>query len=97
MEKNKQWKWARTSENVTAVKAIESQYLHTFKMSKRLTPVKKEELKKKKTARTLKLLDLCKEHQGPVTADSVDILENLSDKELINEICFLRATVAPEI
>ena len=35
MEKNKQWKWARTSENVTAVKAIESQYLHTFKMSKR--------------------------------------------------------------
>ena len=33
----------------------------------------------------------------PVTADSIDILENLSDKELINEICFLRATVAPEI
>lgn len=45
----------------------------------------------------MKLLDLCKKHQGPVTADWVNLLDNLTEKELINEICYLRATVAPDI
>ena len=35
-EKQQKWKWALTSENVAAVKAIEANYLQTVKMSKKI-------------------------------------------------------------
>ena len=63
-EKRQQWKWTRCSDNVLKVKEIESKYLPTVKMSKRLALMKKAKLKKKKQARTLKLLETRKCHQG---------------------------------
>ena len=45
----------------------------------------------------MKLLDECKAHQGPVTPSNVGILENLTEKELLSEIGYLRVTVAPDI
>ena len=96
-EKQQKWKWTRTSKNVAAVKAIEANYLQTVKMSKKLAVLKKVELKRKKTQRTVKLLDTCENHHGPVTQESILLVDTLVEKELISEIGYLRATVAPDI
>ena len=90
-------KWARTSEEVANVKKEERNFIHTVKNANRLSVLKKEELKKKKSVKVLKLLDTCKAHSGPVTPTSVDILDGLNDKQLLAEVCYLRATIAPDI
>ena len=71
---------------MAAVKAIETNYLQTVKMSKKLAFLKKEELKRKKTQRTMKLLDTCENHHGPVTQESTCLVDTLIEKELISEI-----------
>ena len=98
-EKQQKWKWARTSENVAAVKAIEANYLQTVKMSKKkkMALLKKEELKRRKTQRTMKLLDTCGNHHGPVTQESILLVDTPIEKELTSEIGYLKATVAPDI
>ena len=63
----------------------------------RLTVLKKEDLKKKKLMKVMKLLEVCKEHSGPITPTSVGILNNLDEKQLLAEVGYLRATVAPDI
>jgi hypothetical protein len=96
-EKSDKWKWSRTSDQVSDVKEIEANYLLTVKMSRRLAVAKKEELKKKKQARTSKLLDTCKDHGGPVTPKSLALVDSLNEKQLIAEIGYLRVTIAPNI
>ena len=58
---------------------------------------KKEELKKKRVENTLKTLEKCKLHKGPITVNSIEEVEQLSEKELLTEIKYLRATIAPDI
>ena len=82
---------------MAAVKAIEANYLQTVKMSKKLALLKKEEFKRKKTQRTMKLLDTCENHHGPMTQESILLVDTLIQKELIPETGYLRATVAPDI
>ena len=96
-EKRQQWKWARTSDAVKKAKQLEKDFLETVKVTKQLSIMKKEELKKKKILRTQHILEMCKAHGGPVTVNSIGILEKLSEKQLINEISYIRITVAPEI
>ena len=79
------------------MKKAERNFIHTVKNANRLSVLKKEELKKKKTLKVLKLLDTCKAHSGPVTPNSIDILDSLNEKKLLAEVCYLRATVAPDI
>ena len=59
--------------------------------------MKKAELKTKKQPRVLKLLETCKCHQGPVTPNSVVRLQHLIEKEILSEISYLIATIAPDI
>ena len=96
-EKRQQWKWACTSDAVKKAKQLEKDFLETVKVTKQLSIMKKEELKKKKILRTQHILEMCKAHGGPVTVNSIGILEKLSEKQLINEISYIRITVAPEI
>ena len=93
-DKRSRWKWARTSEEVANVKKVERNFIHTVKNANRLSVLKKKELKEKKT---LKVLDTCKAHSGPVTQNSIDILDSLNEKQLLADVCYLRATVAPDI
>ena len=39
----------------------------------------------------------CKLHNGPITVNSIEEVEQLSEKELLTEIKYLRATIAPDI
>ena len=45
----------------------------------------------------MKVLDTCKNHHGPVTQESIHLVDTLTEKERISEIGYLRATVAPDI
>ena len=45
----------------------------------------------------LKILEECKLHNGPVTVCDIKCIEQLSEKELLAEVKYLRATIAPSI
>ena len=54
-------------------------------------------MKKNKIARMLKLAESCRVHGGPVTDKNLNILPTLTQKQLLTEVSFLKATVAKEI
>ena len=91
------WKWARTSKEGSEVRKLERDFLATVKMSKKLVLAKKEELKRKKNLRLLQTIDICKERGGPLTDNNLELVESLSEKQLISEVVFLRLNVAPNI
>ena len=91
------WKWARISEKSSEVRKLERDFLATVKMSKKLVLAKKEELKRKKNLGLLQTIDICKQHEGPLTDNNLELVELLSEKQLISEIVFLRLTAAPNI
>ena len=45
----------------------------------------------------LELLEQCKTWNGPVTMDSLEDLERLDEHQLLIEVRYLRATIAPDI
>ena len=45
----------------------------------------------------MQTIDICKQHEGPLTDNNLELVESLSEKQLISEIVFLRLTVAPNI
>jgi hypothetical protein len=96
-ERAKGWKWARTSDEASEVRDLEKDFLATVQLAKKLVLVKKEQLKRKKNIRLMQTIDLCKEHDGPVTASSLNLLDGLSEKELLQEVVHLRLTIAPSI
>ena len=92
------WKWSRTSEAAKSVKEIERAIVKDVCAAKELSLEVKKLNKFKKKSRILKLLDVLKQHDGPCTPSNIDsLLPKLDDKQLIQEISYLRATVNPDI
>lgn len=96
-ERLEDWKWARSSEETKAVREMQKDFLSNVKASVRLSLTKNEELKKKRNARQLKLLEKCEEHGGPLTPQSMDELDNLEKSQVLAEISYLKATISPNI
>lgn len=96
-EKRQQWSWARTSNETKAVKKLQKDFLATIKATKKIALVKKEKLKLQQALKLLKKLDECKAHGGPVTPSCMDILEGLTNEQLLAEVGYLRLTTAPGI
>ena len=96
-ERKQQWKWARTSESVKEVRKLQKDILQTLDTNKRLALEKKKQLKVKGAAKTLNLLETCKQHGGPVTMRSINTLDALSMDQLLCEVSYLRSTIAPDI
>ena len=76
---------------------LERDFLATVKMPNKLVLAKKEELERKKNQRLLQTIHICKQHGGPLTDNNLELVESLSEKQLISEIVFLWLTVAPNI
>ena len=91
------WNWVRGSKEVNKVKSLEEDFLAEVRVANKLAIHKKEELKKKKTSKTLAVLERCKKHGGPMTPASLNLLPKLNGKQLLDEISYLRLTVAPDI
>ena len=96
-ERKLRWEWARSSEEVKKVKNLEDDFFATVKIANKLAQHKKEVLKKKKTSKTLVVLERCKQHGGPITPTSLDLLSKLNEKQPLDEISYLRITIAPDI
>ena len=96
-EKLKTWKWARSSNEVKKAKEIERRFIDNVGISNKLAILRKEQVKKRKTERTLKMLDACKSHGGPLSLSNLHSLDTLNQDQLLLETSFLRSTVAPNI
>ena len=96
-EKKQTFSWARGSKQAQKVAAMQKEWVDKVTDAKSLALVGKESKKKKKNERSLKLLDKCKEHNGPVTQNTTEILDVLSAQQLVTEVRYLRVTLAPNI
>ena len=83
-EKRSQFRWARRSPQAKLVNEMAHDWLKQI--------AKKGEKKKKKIERSLKLLQLCKDHGGPLTSSQKDmeLMETLNEKQLLLEVGYIR-------
>ena len=96
-EQSRQFKWARNSTEAKEAWALQENLINLAAAVDKEAFKAKEAKKKKKVARSLTLLDQCKNHGGPVSPISIDILDSLTEKQLLTETRYLRSTVAPHI
>jgi len=47
--------------------------------------------------KSVQLLEACKSHSGPVTSNSLGLLDKLNEKQLLEEVKYLQATIALDI
>ena len=69
------------------MKRLESDFLETVCAAKKTALLKKAN-------KMLATLDSCTKHGGPVTPDSVNLLADLDEKQLLLEVLYLRLTIA---
>ena len=84
-DKMREWKWARTSDATKDAREIEANFLSTVKVTKKLALLKKEELKRKKAEKDSENLDECKLHGGPITPDSLTLVNTTVTATCIGE------------
>ena len=71
--------------------------MDTAEQSKILALRKKELLMRKKCEKATDILTKCKKHDGSIFVADSNLLDKLDEKSLLVEICYLRATIAPNI
>ena len=92
-----QFKWAKTSAEAKLANELQRQFLEQVKEVKMVAVKAKESVKFRKVARTMKILELVKQHGGPVTADCLQLLDTLTEEQIISEVKYLKLTVAPDL
>ena len=95
--KAKCWKDARSGQQAKIVKEMQKEFINKVKAAEALSNQEKIRKKSKKNAKFLKLLEELKEHGGPITPNDLDVLDTLTDLEILSEVRYLRQTVAPNI
>ena len=50
-----------------------------------------------KNAKALGLLAQCRQHGSPLSTDNSDLLNRLTDKEVVLEVQYLKATIAKDL
>ena len=83
----KEFKWARCSKEAKEAMELQKNLINLAEDVNQAAFAAKEAKKKKKIARSFTLLDECKRHGGPVTPESL----------LLVETRYLRSTIAPNI
>lgn len=98
LRKNK-WKDARSSEASKKVLKMKKEFFAKVEASKKIANEEKKKKKQMKNMRTIKLLAVCKAQGGPLVPEDLDsgFLDNKSEQEILNEVRYLRATIAPNI
>ena len=96
-ERKSKFAWARGSPQAKKVLNMQKEWIEKVSDAKCLALAGKETKKKKKNERSLKLLEKCKQHSGPVTQSTAEMLDDLSDGQLVTEVRYMRVTIAPNI
>ena len=95
--KAKAWKDARCGEQAKIVKSMQKEFMDKVRSSGALATQEKIRKKSRKNEKCMKLLEELKQHGGPITPNELDKLENLPYQEILNEVRYLRQTIAPNI
>ena len=95
--KQMQWKSSRSSKEAKIVKDIKNEFLEKVKAAESLSRKEKIRKKQKKNEKCLLLLEQVKLHGGPISMNDLNKLDQLSEKELLSEVRYLRQTLAPNI
>ena len=90
-EKALAWRIARTGEDAMQVRALLRDFTSTVAMGREAMVDKRKKAKRKKALRLVKLIEVCKEHGGPVERKSIGILDALEEKQVLAEMSVLRA------
>lgn len=96
-ERREQWKWARNSDETEEARIKHKAFLSNVQAASELSLRKKEDLKRKRNLRMIKLLEVCKEHGGPITPQNIDKLNALNSKQLSDEVSYLKLTISPNM
>lgn len=89
--------WARRSQESQEYKNLVKEYKDKVTHFDSLAIESRKEKKKLKTAKMYKALENVNAHGGPVTPANLDLLDKLNQQQLVLEIRYLRASVAPNI
>ena len=95
--KQKEWNFARNSEKAKIVKEMQRDFFAKVAAADKIANKEKVLKKQKKNIKMLEAFEKVKSHGGPVTANSLNILQEMSEKEILEEVKLLRMTVAPNI
>ena len=96
-EKRDYMRWSRISKEAKLVKAKGKEYLQKVKAAVNRQLDVKAQKKKKKIRRCLDLLEKLKKNGGPVTADDIGRLQLMSTVDLLDQVAYLRCSIAPNI
>ena len=94
-EKRATFRRARSSPQAKLVNEMAKDWLKKVEDTAKDVMTKKSDKKKKKNERSLKILNQCKDHGGPLTASEEDmkLLDTLTEKQLLLEISYIRCTL----
>ena len=92
-----EFQWARRSKDAKEALQLQQNLIDLAEDVNKAAFAAKEAKKQKKIARSFSLLDQCKDHGGPVTPDSIELLGKLTQAQLLTETRYLRSTIAPAI
>ena len=90
-------KWARSSDQAKEVKRMETEFLKKINAVTEVAMEAKKETKASKQKKTIKNLELCKAHRGPLTANDIQRLNDLTYEQIMLEVGYLKKNVAPNI
>lgn len=93
----KEFQWARRSKEAKEAIELQQNLINLAEDVNKAAFAAKEAKKKKKIARSFSLLEECKRHGGPVTPESLALLDSLTQAQLLVETRYLRSTIAPAI
>ena len=92
-----QFAWARGSKQAKEARKLQDEFLSQIKVMKSLSIKAKKEAKERKNRAVLKLLATCQQHGGPLTENTIDLVDKLTDKQLITEVSYLKKTLNANI
>ena len=89
--------WAHNSQQAKEAKKLQAEFLNLVKLSKSLAINAKKIQKEKKNRDIIKIMSACQEHGGPLTGKTIDTVTQLSEKQLISEVNYLKKALNMDI
>ena len=92
-----EYKWARSSEEANKINSLEHAFFEKVSVYREQALYGKEQAKRRKEVRVLKLFDRCKIHEGPVTKASIHISRDFTIEDMQIDTSYLKNIIAPTL
>jgi len=92
-----EYKWARTSVEAKRAMELQDEFLSRVAISKKFALLAKIEAKERKLRKSVELLDMCKQHGGPLSPNTLKDMDQMTDEAIYLEAKYLKCTIASEL